>query len=501
MRCGPALRAAVVLGALSCALVPVRAADPLGPDRARRLLTRVGFAPSPAEVAAWADLPHAAAVDRLLAGGDSRAATPDPWWVDEKPVPPRQLRAQDEAGRRARQAQFRYALQLRGWWLQEMASSPDPLTERMTLFWHNHFVSAQPKVPYAQLMYRQNVLLRRHALGNFRSLLHAVARDPAMLIYLDTAVNRRDAPNENFAREVMELFTLGEGNYAESDVKEAARAFSGWSLDTERLTFVFRPRLHDAGVKTVLGRTGAWSGDDVLDILLEQPAAAGFIVRKLWREFVSPEPDPARVRPIAQRFRASGYEIRTVLRELLMQPELVARDEDNALVKSPVELAIGLVRQSGGRIEHPVALAVQLAAMGQNLFAPPNVRGWPGGTAWITSQSLLARKQFLAAAVRPGDGAPAGFAPAAVMTEPAQDPLERRRAAIEALGRLHALRIDVAHWLRPAGAAAEVTIGEQGATNLARLLLVLPASGAIPADALGADALRAVLLDPVYQLK
>jgi hypothetical protein len=146
--------------------------------------------------------------------------------------------------------------------------------------------------------------------------------------------------------------------------------------------------------------------------------------------------------------------------------------------------------------------------MGQNLFSPPNVRGWPGGTAWITSQSLLARKQFLAAAVRPGDGttgaaraAAAGFTPGAMMAEPAQDPLERRRAAIEALGRVAALRVDAAHWLRPAGAAAEVTIGEQGAANLARLLLVLPASGAIPADALGADALRTILLDPVYQLK
>ena len=193
-------------------------------------LTRAGFAPADAEVAAYSTLTHNAAVDRLLAGALFTAVTPPPTWIEERLIPPRELRAMsDEARRTELQKQVRMGLDLRGWWLREMVASPSPLTERMTLFWHNHFVSAQPKVRYTQLMYRQNVLLRKHALGRFDELLHAVAKDPAMLIYLDSATNRRGPPNENFAREVMELFTLGEGQYSEEDIKQAARAFTGWS--------------------------------------------------------------------------------------------------------------------------------------------------------------------------------------------------------------------------------------------------------------------------------
>jgi len=496
--------------ALLLALGATNASDAagLGPDGARLLLTRTGFAPSEAEVARWADLTQAAAVDRLLAQTSKVATEPAPAWVDEAIVRPRDLRAMSEAERKAeRRTQVRYGLELRAWWLTEMAVTPTPLTERMTLFWHNHFVSAQPKVRYAQLMYRQNTLLRAHALGNFGSLLHAVAHDPAMLIYLDTATNRRDAPNENFAREVMELFTLGEGHYTETDVKEAARAFSGWSLDPERAAFMFRPRLHDGGEKTVLGRRGAWQGDDVLDILLDQPATAQFIVRKLWVEFVSSQPDPQRVRVIADRFRSSGYEIRVALRDLLNQPELIARDQDNALVKSPVELAVGLVRQAGGEIVQPAALAVRVAGMGQNLFSPPNVRGWPGGDAWITTQTLLARKQFLeasmtraassnGAAMAMNNDAPAKAAAAADVDAPRQF-----AHAMRALAQVPATRIDVAGWLKSAGAFPERAIGEQGAQQLARDLLVLPPASPPGAEALGADALRALILDPVYQLK
>ncbi len=238
-------------------------------------------------------------------------------------------------------------------------------------------------------------MLRKHALGRFDELLHAVAKDPAMLIYLDSASNRRGSPNENFAREVMELFTLGEGHYREDDVKQAARAFTGWSIDLDSGDYVFRRMLHDGGEKTVLGRTGNFDGDAVLDILLAQPASSEFIVRKLWREFVSPQPDEARVKTIAAQFRASGWNIAQPVRALLLQPEVIARDEDNALVKSPAELVVGLVRQSGGELTQPAAAAVAIAGMGQNLFSPPNVRGWPGADAWINTHTLLARKQFL----------------------------------------------------------------------------------------------------------
>src|SRR5450432_4935955 len=233
--------------------------------------------------------------------------------------------------------QVREGLDLRGWWVEEMLATPSPLTERMTLFWHNHFVSSQQKVKLAELMYRQNVTLRANALGNFGVLLHAIGRDPAMVIYLDSAQNRKGTPNENFAREVMELFTLGEGNYTEQDVKEAARAFTGWSLDRTSGQFVFRRFIHDDGVKTVLGRTGNLDGDQVLDILLAQPATAEFVTSKLWREFVSPDPDPREVRRIAQLFRSSNYDIKVALRALLTCDAFWAPENRGTLVKSPVE--------------------------------------------------------------------------------------------------------------------------------------------------------------------
>jgi uncharacterized protein (DUF1800 family) len=232
---------------------------------------------------------------------------------------------------------------MRGWWMGEMLATDAPLAERMTLFWHNHFVSSQQKVRVAKLMYRQNVTLRAHALGDFGALLHAASKDAAMLVYLDGVRNRRGAPNENFAREVMELFTLGEGRYSEQDIKQAARAFTGWSIDVDSGQYLFRPFLHDDGEKTVFGRTGRFDGDAVLDILLAQPATAEFIVSKLWREFVSPHPDEARVKQIAAQFRRNGWSIAQAVRALLMQPGLIARDEDNALVKSPAELMVGFV--------------------------------------------------------------------------------------------------------------------------------------------------------------
>jgi len=514
MRAEPSLRRALLVAA-ACVFLTVGGAsaqtpEPLGSERARLLLTRIGFAPSEGEAGKWSDLTQAQAVDKLLAQTSTAATRPAPAWVNEPIVKPRDLRAlSDEERKQERQKQIRYGLELRGWWLQEMVATPTPLTERMTLFWHNHFVSAQPKVRYAQLMYRQNVLLRSQALGNFATLLHAVAHDPAMLIYLDTATNRRDAPNENFAREVMELFTLGEGRYTEQDIKEAARAFSGWSLDLDRETFLFRPRLHDSGEKNVLGRKGAWQGDDVLNILLEQPATAEFVVRKLWLEFVSPQPVPTRVQAIAQRFRASGYEIRVALRDLFAQPELVQRDQDNALVKSPVDLAVGLIRQSGAEVAYPGALAVRLAGMGQNLFSAPNVRGWPGGDAWITTQSLLARKQFLEGAIaRVNAGAGAGAAEmmrtvdqAALADKAEPDPARPFARQVQALAQLPAVQIDLAGWLKSAGTFPERAVGQQGATNLAHNLLVLPPASPPASEALGVDALRAVLLDPVYQLK
>lgn len=493
-------RSLLAFFALLIAGSAMAAGIPLGEQGARQLLTRAGFAPSAAEVARYAPLSHADAVERLLAETVQTAATPAPGWVNDRIVLPRDLRNLSAEEQRAElQNRIRTGLELRGWWLKEMATTPSPLTERMTLFWHSHFVSAQPKVRWAQLMYRQNVLLRRNALGRFDVLLHAVAKDPAMLVYLDSALNRRGAPNENFAREAMELFTLGEGRYSEADIKEAARAFTGWSFDPETSEFVFRRLAHDSGQKTVLGRSGALDGDAVLDILLAQPSTAEFIVAKLWREFVSPTPDPARVRPIAEQFRGSGWRIDAALRALLLQPEVIQRSEDNAIVKSPVELVVGLLRQSGGDLAAPVAAAVAVAGMGQNLFAPPNVRGWPGNEAWINTTTLLARKQFIERALSPST---VQAEPALTMAQPAADNgAEAFQRRLRMLEQMRSVRIDPEGWLKSAGLAPERPLSPPARARLEHAVLSLPPTVHAADGALALDVLRAATLDPAYQLK
>jgi uncharacterized protein (DUF1800 family) len=243
-------------------------------------------------------------------------------------------------------------------------------------------------------MLDQNLLLRRYALGNFGELLHVVGKDPAMVVYLDSATNRRGSPNENFAREVMELFTLGEGNYSEQDIKEAARAFTGWSIERATGEFRWRPFAHDGGSKTVLGVSGTLDGDAVLDILLAQPQTAEFVVHKLWREFVSLRPDETGIRRIARRFRDSGYDTAVALREIFNSQEFWDGQNRLALIKSPVDWVIGGMNSLDVAPPVSMRLAFVLRKLGQDLFAPPNVRGWPGGEAWINSSTLLARKQF-----------------------------------------------------------------------------------------------------------
>jgi uncharacterized protein (DUF1800 family) len=266
----------------------------------------------------------------------------------------------------------------------------------MTLFWHGHFATSQQKVVRADAMWRQHQVLRANALGSFRDMLHAVARDPAMLVYLDGARSRKEAPNENFAREVMELFTLGEatqgGGYTEQDIREAARAFTGWSL--EQGDFRFRPALHDFGTKTVLGKSGNFDGDQVLDVLLDQPQAARFMVEKLWFEFVSPAPDPREVDRIALRFRSSNYDIAVAMRELLLTKDFWDPANRNSLVKSPVDLIVGAVRELSIQPQDVKPMVLKCAQLGQNLLVPPNVKGWPGYTEWINATTLLERRRF-----------------------------------------------------------------------------------------------------------
>lgn len=483
-------------------LMPFVQAAAMGTEEARHLLNRAGFGATPQEIVDFSRLSREAAVERLLAGASAEARTPLPPGVVGY-TPPSHLRnLSDEEKRVWLRRQFEVGAELRGWWVEEMLHTPSPLTERMTLFWHNHFVSSQQKVKSAWLMAQQNRLLRRHALGNFAELLHAVAKDPAMIVYLDSATNRKGQPNENFAREAMELFTLGEGRYTEKDVKEAARAFTGWSLAPESGEFKWRPFAHDRGEKTVLGRTGNFDGDAVLDILLAQPATAEFIVGKLWKEFVSPQPDGKAVGRIALRFRDSGYEIRVALREVLLSDAFWAPEHRATLVKSPVDLVVGTLRQFGFEMGDPLPFVFTLRQLGQDLFGPPNVKGWPGGEAWINSSTLLARKQFVERLfrgqafmerLRASGASDAQIERAALRAMPTSGGKRANEQARERMARgMAAIRFESADWY-----------ARLDRLRLSPQAVMLPGAAQAQGDADGdsIDLLRQLALDPVYQLK
>jgi uncharacterized protein (DUF1800 family) len=502
------------------------ATGPMGYDDARHLLARTGFGPTDAEVRGYAALTREQGVNLVLRDVRSEAVTPPPAFAaDTSPLRyPRPENATPEERRAFQQQQVRQGLELRAWWIHELLVTPSPITERMTLFWHNHFVSSQQKVRFARLMYQQNATLRANALGSFATLLHAASKDPAMLIYLDTAQSRKGQPNENFAREVMELFTLGEGHYTETDIKEAARAFTGWSLDRETGRYLFRPGIHDFGTKTVLGRMGPFDGDAVLDVILGKPQTSEFITAKLWREFVSPDPDPREVTRIAQIFRGRDYDIKAALRALLLTDAFWSAKNRGTLVKSPVELVVGTLRQLEVAPGADMPFAVVAAGMGQNLFSPPNVKGWPGGEQWINSNTLLARKQFLDRLARADDAPAAMMAPAtderidrAAGGEPMLAQARVPRAAVAPQGtadddKLRAQRFaqamdrgvrnvqfDAAHWVaRRSGDTPEAKM--QAAQALLLPLEPVVADAPHPdADALAF--VRATLLDPTYQLK
>ncbi|HEX4781930.1 MAG TPA: DUF1800 domain-containing protein [Usitatibacter sp.] len=476
-------RTLAALAILACALC-ARAA-PIGYDGARHLLARTGFGATEADIWALAPLERNAAVERLLAGARTVASVKPPAFVDEPFTPFYKVRALSADERKDYQRRrVEEGFELRAWWLREMLATPSPLTERMTLFWHNHFATSQQKVRSPQLMYRQNALLRRESLGNFATLLHAIGKDPAMLVWLDNAGNRRQAPNENFAREVMELFTLGEGHYGEADVKEAARAFTGWSLERDTGEYRFRPAFHDFGEKTVLGRTGRLDGDDVIDVLLARPETGRFVVAKLWRELISPDPDPAQVERLARIFRDGRYEVKPLVRAMLTSDAFWSKDNRGALVKSPVDLVAGTLRTFD---IHPFDLRPAVfacAALGQNLMSPPNVKGWPGGDAWITSATLLARKQWVDRVFRGAEpammkvGEPAPAAKGAGEAQRYQRLLER-------------------------GMADYAFDPSRVPGDPARLrALVLAADPVNSIEGLeGADLARALVADPAYQLK
>ena len=296
--------------------------------------------------------------------------------------------------------------QLRGWWLYCMLQGGHPLREKMTLFWHNHFATSLAKVQNPVLMFGQNCLLRTHALGRFGLFLQAISRDPAMMVWLDSNSNVRGAPNENYARELMELFSLGVGHYSEKDVRAAARAFTGWRTDGSG--FTFEPRLHDGGLKTFLGHTGDWDGGDVVRIVLEQPATARFIVRKLYQFLISEKATPpdSLLEPLCDSFRKSHYDITALVRTMLASRLFYSDHAFRQRIKGPVEYVLGAVETVYRRYREETddyrslsqrVLVPWLASMGQILFEPPNVKGWPGGTSWLNTSTMLDRDNFAGA--------------------------------------------------------------------------------------------------------
>ncbi len=404
-------------------LAPI-AADEWSYDRAAHLLERAGFGGTPGEIAKLAAMTPGQAVaflvdyetvanDRLPAFDASDIH--DPGLVNFPPSRPATtqlaaatgealgIKVKPSGNRRLQPVVDKFFYWLRAsmletrrvayWWADRMLNTEHPLEEKMTLFWHSHFATSEDKVRDARKMLLQNQTFRRLATGNFRDLMIAVAKDPAMLYYLDAGVNVKGAPNENFAREIMEMFTMGVGHYTETDIREGARAFTGWNADD--LTFVIHPEQHDAGAKTFLGRTGNFDGVDVIAIILAQPATAEFIAAKLYRFFVREELDPALQGQLAAVFRNAHYELKPLLRTIFLSRDFYSRASVGTHIKSPVELVVSTYKKLGATAIPGIPdLNETTEAMGQALFWPPTVAGWAGGPSWITPGLLLERGNF-----------------------------------------------------------------------------------------------------------
>ncbi len=278
------------------------------------------------------------------------------------------------------------------WWHRQMVETRTPFNEVMVLFWHNHFVSSVKKVKWAPTMLAQNQLFRKHGTGSFRALLDGIIHDAAMLIYLDNDDNKKSAPNENLARELLELFTLGEGNYTEQDIKELARALTGATVSKKTGRYVFRKRIHDKGEKTIFGQTGKFGPDDIADLILAQPECARFIVQKLWRYFTESPLKDEELNELADLFTESDFHLQPVLEHIFLSDAFWA--SAGTQIKSPVHLVIGCQRLIGFHDNSAKQFRRFAKGMGQLLFMPPNVKGWPGGAAWYSSSYIPERERF-----------------------------------------------------------------------------------------------------------
>jgi uncharacterized protein (DUF1800 family) len=400
--------------------------EAFGFEQARHLLWRAGFGGTPEQVELLAGWGPEKSVDYILDFDKVHGDAVDPGQfsstIKRPPTPEEQRmiavarRSQDEetlaklrAAQQVREQDDRKQMKdLQKWWLRRLIETPRPLEEKMTLFWHGHFATSFRTIENSYHMFKQNMLFRKYAIGSFRELLGQIIRDPAMIAYLNNNQSRKQHPNENLAREIMELFSLGIGAYTEHDIKEGARALTGYTFNDNE--FVYRPNDHDTGNKTILGQSGPWDGDAFVRIILAQKACSRFIARKVYKNFVADilpleatendkNLDPAMRRAIddlASTMQASNYEMRPVLRRMFLSEHFYDPQIRNQQIKSPVQLIVGAVRSLNTPVRDLSILVDALDLMGQNLFLPPSVKGWDGGRSWINTSTLYVRQNILA---------------------------------------------------------------------------------------------------------
>jgi uncharacterized protein (DUF1800 family) len=418
---------------------------------AAHLLNRAGFGGSPSEIKTFHSLGRTKAVDSLLNPSEPvDAIAPPEWSRQEKAVEVfREYREElREATQKAKSmpafegSQLKRAVQRKflrernalgreaeEWWLAKILATKAPLREKMTLFWHDHFATSFQKVKQPPMLIRQNELFRKHAFGDFKVLTQSVAKDPAMMSYLDSQNSKKGSPNENFAREVMELFTLGEGNYTEDDVREAAKAFTGYRIDRAAGTMVFQKRQWDDSPKTIFGKKGAFTGEDVIDLIFQQKAAATYLPSKIWAYLVTDEPPAAVVDSLGKSFRDANFNTGTLLREILLSRDFYEEAVMRSQIKPPVQFITQMLKQL--EISKPPA-GFEIRAgreLGQQLFSPPNVAGWDWGKAWINTNTLLARYNLAGFITKGADDGPiAGDASGGKMMEMMDEGAPRKAA-------------------------------------------------------------------------
>ena len=401
-------------------LSPIAASD-WSYARAAHLAERAGFGATPQEIDRLAAMTPAQAVDSLVdyeAIADHLKPFEESgiWDPGMDPFPPSRAEAVRTAESRGealgvkvlpagtpRRIQpvvdkFFYALaannfetqRLGLWWANRMLATPRPLEEKLTLFWHGHFATGENKVRDYRMMLRQNTMLRERASGRLRDLLIGILKDPAMLVFLDNGENVKQHPNENFGRELLELFTMGVGNYTERDVREAARAFTGWTNDV--LEYKFDARQHDFGEKTFLGQKGRFNGEDIIDAILKQPVTGEFVAGKIYRYFVREDVSEATRAELGRSFRESGYQMKPLLKRIFLSRDFYSPASYATKIKSPVHLVVSTYKKMG-LTEVPTIpdFGRMTGGLGQTLFNPPNVAGWAGGRTWITPATLLQR--------------------------------------------------------------------------------------------------------------